>query len=111
MLIILCTFFGTQMYIAELFHTTVFENIFKAMYWSLITLTTVGYGDYVPSTEFGQVVAAACAVMGILVLALPIGVIASKFSALYAQYKCVSQHLHNYPSSIKALVTHEDAIK
>ncbi len=57
-----------------------FGTIPEAMYWAIVTLTTVGYGDAVPLTPVGRVIAAVTAVMGLIMLALPVGIIASAFS-------------------------------
>jgi voltage-gated potassium channel len=57
-----------------------FGTIPDAMWWAIITLTTVGYGDVVPITPLGKIVAAITAVMGIAMLALPVGIIATSFS-------------------------------
>lgn len=57
-----------------------FGTIPDAMYWAVVTLTTVGYGDVVPVTPLGKVVAALTAIAGLVMLALPVGIIASAFS-------------------------------
>jgi voltage-gated potassium channel len=57
-----------------------FGTIPDAMWWAMITLTTVGYGDVVPTTALGKIVAAMTAVMGLVMLALPVGIIATAFS-------------------------------
>ena len=80
---ILVTIFGYFIYSVELFHNPNMSNILEGIYWALITVTTVGYGDYVPKTVPGKVIASACAVTGILVLALPVGIIASNFYKFY----------------------------
>jgi voltage-gated potassium channel len=51
-----------------------------AMYWAVITLTTVGYGDISPVTGLGRVIASLTAVVGLVMLALPVGIIASAFA-------------------------------
>ncbi|XP_053383196.1 potassium voltage-gated channel protein Shaw-like [Mercenaria mercenaria] len=65
---------------------------FIGMYWALITVTTVGYGDYVPISPVGYVIAGACAVCGILILALPIGIVASSFCTFYNYRKFGRRH-------------------
>jgi len=50
-----------------------------AMYWAITTLTTVGYGDIVPITAIGRLIAGVTMVIGLLLFALPIGIIANGF--------------------------------
>ncbi|MEJ1937812.1 ion transporter, partial [Nostoc sp. NIES-2111] len=56
-----------------------FGTIPDAMWWSIVTLATVGYGDAVPITWLGKIVASVTAVMGLVMLALPVGIISSAF--------------------------------
>ena len=51
----------------------------------MITLTTVGYGDLVPATIAGQLVACVCAVAGLLVLTLPLSIIGEEFKAVLVE--------------------------
>jgi voltage-gated potassium channel len=57
-----------------------FGTIPDAMWWAVVTLTTVGYGDVVPVTPLGKVIAGLTAIMGVAMLALPVGIIATAFS-------------------------------
>lgn len=57
-----------------------FGSIPRAMWWSIITLTTVGYGDVSPITPLGKVLAAIVALGGIGLVAMPTGIIAAAFS-------------------------------
>lgn len=57
-----------------------FGSIPEAMYWAIITLTTVGYGDAVPITPGGKLVAGITAVTGLVMLSLPVGIIATAFA-------------------------------
>jgi voltage-gated potassium channel len=57
-----------------------FGTIPLAMYWAIITLTTVGYGDFAPVTGLGRFVAGMVAVGGLVMLSLPIGIIATSFA-------------------------------
>jgi len=56
-----------------------FGSMPDAMYWAITTLTTVGYGDEVPVTPLGKLVAGITMVMGLLLFALPIGILANGF--------------------------------
>ncbi|KAL4240903.1 Potassium voltage-gated channel subfamily G member 2 [Mactra antiquata] len=90
--VLVCAF-GKSMYSLESIHNDDMNNLFATSYWALITLTTVGYGDMIPNTKLGHVVAALCAVCGIIVLALPIGIIASTFNKLYNFNSYVITHV------------------
>ncbi len=68
------------MYFAEhLAQPEAFASIPEAMWWSIITLTTVGYGDVSPVTPLGKVMAGVIAIMGIGMFALPAGILGSGF--------------------------------
>ncbi|HEY5238898.1 MAG TPA: cyclic nucleotide-gated ion channel [Rhizomicrobium sp.] len=71
---------GELMHIAEgAVQPKAFGNMPNAMYWAITTLTTVGYGDEVPITPIGKIIAGITMVMGLLLFALPIGIIANGF--------------------------------
>lgn len=78
------TLFGTSsmMYIAEnQIQPEHFSSIPESLWWSLITLTTVGYGDVAPVTTVGKLIGGLTAMMGVCVVALMTGIVASAFSA------------------------------
>lgn len=56
-----------------------FENFFEAIYWSTITITTVGYGDVYPSTTIGQVLTSISSLVGVAIIALPSGIITAAY--------------------------------
>lgn len=66
-----------------------FASIPDAMYWSLITLTTVGYGDVSPVTWIGKLISVATALMGVSVVALLTGILANAFSNQIARRKMI----------------------
>lgn len=57
-----------------------FGTIPDAMWWAVVTLTTVGYGDVVPITPLGKMVAGLISILGLGMLALPVGIIATSFA-------------------------------
>jgi voltage-gated potassium channel len=80
-LLILLVISSSLMYFAE--HEVqpdVFPSIPTAMWWSIVTLTTVGYGDAFPITALGQTLAAIIAVLGIGMFALPAGILGAGFT-------------------------------
>ena len=57
-----------------------FGSIPRCLWWSVVTVTTVGYGDTYPITALGKLVAALTAICGIAVIAIPIGIISAGFT-------------------------------
>ncbi|MFL2823547.1 MAG: ion transporter [Paracoccaceae bacterium] len=64
-----------------------FSSIPETMWWALITLTTVGYGDASPITALGKVIGALTAVMGVVTVALLTGIVANAFAYQVAERK------------------------
>ena len=58
---------------------TTFGDFFDALYWSTVTLTTVGYGDLTPVTDIGRFVSMLSSLFGVAVIALPSGVITASY--------------------------------
>jgi len=70
---------GTLMYLIE-GEENGFNNIPHSIYWAIVTLTTVGYGDIAPGTALGQMVASVLMIMGYGVIAVPTGIIGVELS-------------------------------
>ncbi len=79
---------GAQLYIAAMLLYLIegdtkpqaFGSIARAMWWAIVTLTTVGYGDVYPETLWGRVAAGLVALAGVGIVALPTGILASSFA-------------------------------
>jgi len=70
--------FGTLMYLIE-GEQNGFTSIPKSVYWAIVTMTTVGYGDIVPQTIFGQVLSSIIMLTGYGIIAVPTGLVAAKY--------------------------------
>jgi voltage-gated potassium channel len=77
--IILCIIIGTIMYVIE-GEASGFTSIPVSMYWAIVTLTTVGYGDIAPQTPLGQFLASLVMVMGYGIIAIPTGIVTAEFT-------------------------------
>lgn len=76
-IIILCTILGTIMYLIE-DDASGFTSIPESVYWAIVTLTTVGYGDIAPITPFGQFIASLVMILGYAIIVIPTGIITSE---------------------------------
>lgn len=77
--LIICIIIGTIMYLIE-GDQSGFTSIPKGIYWAIVTLTTVGYGDIAPQSGFGQFLAAMVMILGYGIIAIPTGIITSEFN-------------------------------
>ena len=66
---------------------TDFDSIPRTFWWTIVTMTTVGYGDMAPKTWIGQVIGSLCAIISVLIIALPISVIGNNFNLYYAHVR------------------------
>ena len=77
-------------------HPSGFQSIPDSMYWALITLTTVGYGDITPITAAGKTIAVISAILGVFVVALMTGIVATAFNAQMERRNLIfEEHVRN----------------
>ena len=75
----LVVIFGSVMYLIE-GEAHGFTSIPRSIYWAIVTMTTVGYGDISPQTAVGQTIAAVIMLIGFTIIAVPTGIVASEMS-------------------------------
>lgn len=78
--IVLCIILGTVMYLVESNEGSGFTSIPRSVYWAIVTLTTVGYGDIAPITALGQFIASLIMILGYGIIAIPTGIVTSEMS-------------------------------
>lgn len=79
--LVVCVLLGALMYTIEP-HDEAFTSIPRSIYWCIVTLTTVGYGDIVPTSVLGQIVSSIIMILGYGVIAVPTGIISSEYSRM-----------------------------
>jgi voltage-gated potassium channel len=83
-IVTLVVIFGTIMYLVE-GEANGFTSIPVSIYWAVVTLTTVGYGDISPVTGFGQFLASIVMIMGYAIIAVPTGIVTSEMLRMPAE--------------------------
>lgn len=78
--LILCIILGTVMYLVESEEGSGFTSIPRSVYWAIVTLTTVGYGDIAPATALGQLIASVIMIMGYGIIAVPTGIVSAEYT-------------------------------
>ncbi|XP_060606780.1 potassium voltage-gated channel subfamily C member 3-like [Ruditapes philippinarum] len=105
--------FGALVFYAEFYEPTNFSNVPIAIWWAIVTLTTVGYGDYYPVTVPGYFVGALCGMCGLLLLSMPIAIIATNFNDYYNQNKIREKQINRKKdifNKIKKLFSNKNMI-
>lgn len=90
---------GSMMYLIE-GPENGFNSIPKSIYWAIVTLTTVGYGDIAPNTPLGQILASMLMITGYAIIAVPTGIITTEMSKISSnkiqQKKCSNCQADNH---------------
>lgn len=77
--LILCVILGTVIYLLEDGNNG-FNSIPRSIYWAIVTLTTVGYGDITPQTALGQFIASVVMILGYAIIAIPTGIVSTEIT-------------------------------
>jgi voltage-gated potassium channel len=90
---------GSFMYVIESGSNSGFTSIPQSIYWAIVTLTTVGYGDIAPITPLGKFVAACIMILGYSIIAIPTGLVGVEFNNTLKNRKDISTQ--NCPNCLK----------
>jgi voltage-gated potassium channel len=95
-------FMGAVMYLIE-GKENGFVSIPKGMYWAVVTMTTVGYGDLVPQTDIGKFLASFLMIMGYAIIAVPTGIVTAELTEVMNDNKSSEKlpcpHCGKHPKS------------
>lgn len=80
-IVIAAILMGALMYMVEVNHNPRIQNIPEGIYWAIVTLTTVGYGDTIPITHIGKLLASIVMIMGYGIIAVPTGIVTAEISS------------------------------
>jgi voltage-gated potassium channel len=92
--VIITLLMGSIMYLVEGAEHG-FTSIPRGVYWAIVTLTTVGYGDLSPRTDLGQAIAACVMIMGYGILAVPTGIVSVELAAATRAQRWTTQACPN----------------
>ena len=79
-MLVLCVIFGAIMYLVE-GPRHGFSSIPKSIYWTIVTITTVGFGDITPQTSWGQAIASLTMLIGYSIIAVPTGIVTAELAS------------------------------
>jgi len=97
--LVLTIILGTVMYLIE-GPENGFTSIPHSMYWAIVTLTTVGYGDLAPHTPFGQFIASIVMILGYGIIAVPTGIVTSEMTKAHNSSLINTQHCSSCSADI-----------
>jgi voltage-gated potassium channel len=81
---IIVTILGAAMYVVE-GESSGFDSIPRSIYWAVVTLTTVGFGDITPRTPLGQALSVVVMVLGYAIIAVPTGIVTSEITRAHGR--------------------------
>jgi voltage-gated potassium channel len=112
--LILSVIMGTVMYLIESDEAG-FTSIPRSIYWTIVTLTTVGYGDIAPQTNIGQFIATVIMILGYGIIAVPTGIVTVEFAKNGAKKPGATSdltvHLNTQSCSSCSVEGHRDEAK
>lgn len=88
--LLLTIFLGAIMYVLESAKNPQFSSIPQSIYWAIVTITTVGYGDVAPITPAGKIVSSLIMILGYAIIAVPTGILST--SMMREQWKHLPQY-------------------
>lgn len=100
---VLAMVYGALMYLIE-GAASGFTSIPRSIYWAIVTITTVGYGDITPGTPLGQALASFVMLTGYAIIAVPTGIVTAELTALSHRMKvqeCEVCHLASHEKDAK----------
>ncbi|WP_417588424.1 ion transporter [Owenweeksia hongkongensis] len=108
--VVMCAVFimGTVMYLVE-GRENGFTSIPVSIYWCIVTLTTVGYGDIAPQTTLGQMIASVIMILGYGIIAVPTGIVTSEIARANQTKADENKKLHHHrcPACNKGIIDPE----
>ncbi|AWL77717.1 ion transporter [Capnocytophaga canimorsus] len=101
--LVICILLGSLMYVIEN-EESGFTSIPRSIYWCIVTLTTVGYGDISPATPMGQVIASFVMILGYGIIAVPTGIVTAEYSRVKSKIKSGTYQISNPQSTRKVCI-------
>ena len=101
-ILVITVVFGAMMYVIE-GPENGFSSIPTGMYWAIVTMATVGYGDISPGTPLGRVITAILILIGYSIIAVPTGIYTAELAKSYSQKR------KQVPCPRCGLIEHDDA--
>lgn len=90
-MVLLTTILGSAMYVIEFGVNDKFSSIPESIYWAIVTITTVGYGDISPVTPMGKFLASFMMILGYAIIAVPTGIITANIAKEYKAENLTTQ--------------------